>query len=332
MKDMISARAIRNIALVGISKNAGKTTLLNGILRAHPEFSWAVLSTGIDGETEDRVYKTPKPQVQLPPGCLFCCDATWLGFHGSAVTILTSKEYAGRLLYIARAEAFLDTQITGPSSVLHQNDVIRLMHRLGAKKVLIDGSLDRKSIALEDTIDMLILSVGASFGSTEQIIGELERLISLRDIPVADLSKDERGRLKQSQTIMLKKKGRWRDTGISSLIRHEKMLIKLLELHPESLYLPTSLTDTVFEKLIKAFSEPRLNLLFRHPECIKLSPALLSKLFGSCAISCLIPFKIRAFVLNSTAVGKDPVPADSFRSIIREAFPQETFIDLLELV
>ncbi len=328
---MISTGVMRNIALVGISKNSGKTTLLNGILAAHPEQRWAVLSTGIDGETEDRVFKTPKPRVRLHPGCIFCCDSAWLDTHKSAVTVLYSKEYAGRALYLARAETALETQITGPSSVRQQREIMLLMHRYGADKVLVDGSLDRKSIALEKSIDMLILAIGASFGTTEQIILELQRLLILREIPLAELSRYETKRLESSENILFRLNGRWWDSRMQSLIRKEKEVLKLLERNPQALYIPTSLTDAVYERLSGAFAAKDVRLVIRHPECLKLSLPILNQLVRDNRLSCLIPFKIKAFALNSTAVGKEPVAAEQFRQEIRGAFPQETFYDVMEL-
>lgn len=331
MIDLISTKAIKNIALVGISKNAGKTTLINALIHNFPNHKWAVLSTGIDGESEDRVYKTPKPLVNIFPGNLFCCDQQWIDFHAGAISILSCKQYAGRKLYIAKAESELKTQITGPSSVLHQKDIIRHMHHLGANKVLVDGSLDRKSIALSDNINALILAVGASFGSTEQIIEELGRLRLLRDIAKADLNPYLCSKLKSSKFILYKKTNTWQNTHLCSLIHNEKDVITLLAEKPKLLYIPTSITDSLFEAIGKAVEQSQTQLMIRHPECLKLNTINLKRFLARIPTYCLIPFKLRAFALNSTAVGKFPISADSFRAEIRQAFPNEVFFDVMEL-
>jgi len=331
MKELISPGAIRNIALVGISKNAGKTTVLNYILRALPNVSWGIFSTGIDGETEDSVFKTPKPQLTLNPATIFCCDATWLNIHRSAVRVLSSVQYAGRKLFVARSETALETQITGPSAVSHQRQLISLMHRLGAEKVLVDGSLDRKSIALEEAIDMLILSIGASFGSAMQINLELRRILSLKDIPQASLSSYERKRLQGSESILIKKNGFWRETGFISLIKHEQEISGLLEQAPNAIYIPGSLTELVYVKLSRAFSRANTEIIVRHPECLKLELKQLQQLCTQNELKCLIPLRIKAFALNSTAIGKDPVGAEIFRQELRTAFPQLSFFDCMEI-
>ncbi|MCB5286900.1 MAG: hypothetical protein LHW64_03755 [Candidatus Cloacimonetes bacterium] len=331
MKNLISARATHIIALVGISKNSGKTSLLNAILAEYPSLAWAVMTTGIDGEEKDLVYKTHKPQVSLHPGMLFCCDAQSLDTHGSKVQVLSAISYSGRKLFLAKALHSLKTQITGPSTVLQQAKLIAQARALGAQKVLVDGSLDRKSIAMEKAIDALILLVGASYGSVEQITEELGRLIMLRDLPQARLTKYQFRRLMRADEILIKHKSRWQSSKIQSLIQHEKQLIQVLERKPKALYIPTSLTDSVYEKLAKALATSDLKIIFRHPECIKLSRPHLQSLLRGCSASCLIPFKIKAFALNSTAIGKDAIPADDFRQQIRAAFPKESFFDIMEI-
>lgn len=331
MKNLISAKATRNIALVGISKNSGKTSLLNAILAEFPSLDWAVMTTGIDGEEKDLVFKTHKPQVSLHPGMLFCCDAQSLDAHGSKIQVLSALSFSGRKLFLAKALHPLKTKITGPSSVNQQAKLMSQFRALGAQKVLVDGSLDRKSIAMEETIDALILLVGASYGSIEQIIAELKRLIMLRDLPQAKLTNYQFRRLKRTDEILILYKTRWQSSKIKSLIRHEKQLMQLLEREPKALYIPSALTDSVYEKLGKTLARSDLKIIFRHPECIKLSRPHLQSLVQSCQVSSLIPFKIKAFALNSTAIGKDAIPADSFRRQIRAAFPNESFFDIMEI-
>lgn len=331
MKKLISARATRNIALVGISKNSGKTSLLNAILAGSPSLGWAVMTTGIDGEEKDLVFKTHKPQVALYPGMLFCCDAQSLDALCSKVQVLSALTYSGRKLFLAKALHPLKTQITGPPSVLQQAKLMAQFRALGARKVLVDGSLDRKSIAMEDAIDALILLVGASYGSIEQIITELKRLIMLRDLPQAELTGYQVRRLKQAEGILIKHKSRWQCSKIESLIQHEKELMQLLELGPQAIYIPTSLTDSIYKKLSKSLAASNPKIIFRHPECIKLSKQHLQNFLKNCQVYCLIPFKIKAFALNSTAIGKSAIAADDFRQQIRAAFPKETFFDIMEI-
>ena len=57
----------KTVSIVGMAKNAGKTTALNYLLEeAYDEgFRMGVTSTGRDGETSDLVFETDKPKVYL---------------------------------------------------------------------------------------------------------------------------------------------------------------------------------------------------------------------------------------------------------------------------
>jgi len=331
MKELISTGALQTIALVGISKNSGKTTLLNSILRESPNLAWGVFSTGSDGEEMDRLFKTPKPQVYLPPGALFCCDAQTLDQCGSGVELLKSEIYTGRKLYIAKAMIPLATQITGPSTVQKQMHMVLTMRSLGAKKILIDGSLDRKSIALEDDVDAILLLIGASFGKLDEIIGEIQRLLLLKSIPVSSRSKYIKDNFPNAEETLIERGDTWYKSGLKSLINHEKALKELLDDDVSALYIPTSITDNIYDKVIGNIMDLKPELIVRHPECLKLSKDRLDTLLHKVSVRCLIPFKIIAFALNSTAIASDPIEADKFRTTIREHFPDQKFIDTMEL-
>ncbi|HQQ67414.1 MAG TPA: hypothetical protein PLX77_01165 [Candidatus Cloacimonadota bacterium] len=331
LQELISTWSLKTIALVGISKNSGKTTLLNGILKLYPDISWGVMSTGLDGESRDRIYKTPKPQVQLPKGSLFCADGTTLESLGSRVSILKAELFSGRKLWFLKAEEALQTEITGPSSVSDQIRASRDLHRMGAAKVLIDGSLDRKSIAFEDSVQAIILCIGASFGTKEEIVEEVKRLDLMISIPKCHCSKYHYDSLKAAETVMYGKRGQWQKTQIASLIGHEEEISAILDEHPETLYIPGAYTSMLHTRLFPLFKAAKAQLIFRHPQCLALSYSEILRLRRDCDVSTLIPFKVKLYALNPWAVGKTPINADQFRQHIRSHWPQHTFIDIMEL-
>ena len=63
---------LKTIAIVGCSKNSGKTTTLNMVLRddlpGEPHIG--LFSIGIDGEETDFWLGVPKPRVTVRPGWL----------------------------------------------------------------------------------------------------------------------------------------------------------------------------------------------------------------------------------------------------------------------
>ncbi|HPF09538.1 MAG TPA: hypothetical protein PL020_07385 [Candidatus Cloacimonadota bacterium] len=328
---LISTRSIKTIALVGISKNSGKTTLLNGILKHAPQIKWAVMSTGLDGETSDRLYKTPKPRVFMPQGALYCADSSSLDHLGSRVRILSSELYSGRKLWILQAEEDLETEITGPSNVSDQICMAKELLALGATKVLIDGSLDRKSIAFEDSVHAIILCVGASFGTKEEVSHELKRMNLMINIPQSYFTPYRYKKLRESGSIAWCRNQTWQRSEITSLIGHEKQFRDLMALDPEAVYIPTAYTSLLHARLFPFLKGKERNLIFRHPQCISLSYRELIEFRRDCRVSCLIPFRVKLYALNPWSVARSPEDATEFRYYIRKMHIEKTFIDIMEL-
>lgn len=328
---LISTKAVKTIALVGISKNSGKTTLLNGILRLKPQLKWAVMSTGLDGETQDRLFKTPKPRVLLPQDSLFCADTPCLEGHGSKVSILGGESFSGRKLWYLKAEEELETEITGPSNVREQIRTAKAMQALGAKKVLIDGSLDRKSIAFEDSVQAIILCIGTSYGTGEEIVQEIKRLNLMIGIPALPVSVSMYRRLKESDVLMYQKGGRWHSSEVESLINREDETRNILATKPDAIYIPTGYTSMLHARMYPVLKAYGGDIIFRHPQCLALTKAELEQLRLHCRIHCLIPFRVKLFALNPWAVGKSPQDANRFRALVRESCPDQQFIDIMEL-
>ncbi len=334
--DWLGDEGIRVIALAGICKNAGKTTLLNHFLRMTEIQRCGVFSTGIDGEETDTVFHTPKPSVRLAAGQLFCCDTTTLDSHGAAVSIL-EKLRAGtalRPLWLARTEVPVETSITGPSSVRAQISVLRRMQSNGAQRVFIDGSLDRKSIALSEAVDAVAVLAGASFGSVSAIRSELRRLELLNQLPrpleiPANSAWDKF--LRHSEQICARNGELWQETPLASLIGTDKELKDLLEGKPDALYIPGALTDGLLAKLRHLWLESGVQLLFRHPECLKLTLPKLEQFCSEFDPRVLVPFKIRSFALNSLALGAPETDADEWRQKLRGAFTHMALPDIREL-
>lgn len=331
--EWIQAADLRAVAIVGICKNAGKTTLLNHLLSLRRKGVWGVLSTGIDGEERDSVFRVPKPAVKLDAGTIFCCDTAGLDKLGSGVQVL-EKFPAGsatRPLWLARSLVPLQTEITGPGSVSEQITVLQAMRDQGAEKVLIDGSLDRKSIAQSEAVNAVVVLIGASYGSVSSIIAEIKRLELLNALPEEKIGPLEFAELLGSGQILLRKDGGWTETGLHSLLGSEKALKKLLEQGLEALYIPGAFTDAVYPALRELLAASRARVIFRHPECLKLGLVRLERLVTELQPRVLIPFRIRAWALNAAAVGSQAVDAADFRFSLRQALPHLDLPDIREL-
>lgn len=156
------------VCLAGMCKNAGKTTALNALIegaRARGA-ALALTSIGRDGEREDLVTGTHKPPIYVPEGTLFAtardllprCDVT-----GEVLSLTGIHTPLGEVVILrALSDGFVE--LAGPSmrsEIVSLTDMLRIF---GARKVVIDGALFRRSLCAPEAAEAVILSTGGSYG------------------------------------------------------------------------------------------------------------------------------------------------------------------------
>lgn len=327
--NLLRSASSKQIAIIGLSKNAGKTSVLNYLLQALPSQKCGVMSTGLDGEELDSIFGNPKPAVKLAGGTIFCCDASTIDLQGSKIRIIDKLKWSRGTghLWLAEALADIETRILGPAGVEEQLQCAHSMQTLGARKVFIDGALDRKSIVFGDSIDFCILVAGASFGTLPSIITELKTMDLLSSIPYTHSLPPKSLR----QSICIKHKRKWVQTGFESLFDNEAAIAELLIETGISLYIPGAFGEESYNILKKSIKKTRPRLVFRHPYSIKLGFTCLERLLQTTLVEVAIPFKIGAIALNSLAVGTADADAFMMRQSIRQEFPHKIVFDLMEV-
>lgn len=167
---VIEDEGIRTVAIVGCSKNTGKTTTLNQVMDglAGALDPIGLLSIGIDGEDTDFWLGVPKPGIRVTPGTLAATTEQALATSSARFHTMESTGVMTPLgeLVLARAEAPGDIMLAG---VRHKTDlrlVVEGLVRLGARKVLVDGSYQRLAAADPEVSQGVILSTGAVVGDS----------------------------------------------------------------------------------------------------------------------------------------------------------------------
>ena len=154
----------KTISIVGMAKNAGKTTALNYLIEEAEDESirLGITSTGRDGETTDLVTNTDKPRVYLYEDTIVSVPTQLYELAEAGLEILSMSKYRtsiGELLLCRVCESGY-VQIAGPVATADTKRMCRQMFGLGVDLILIDGAIDRKSIASPETSDAIILSTG----------------------------------------------------------------------------------------------------------------------------------------------------------------------------
>ncbi|MDR2770468.1 MAG: hypothetical protein LBB57_00360 [Clostridiales Family XIII bacterium] len=176
------------VSVVGMAKNTGKTTTLGALIAeaADEGIRLGVTSTGRDGETEDLVTGTAKPRIFLPEGAMATIPKELYAFAEAGLEILRMTDYHTALgqVMICGAVSEGTVQVAGPVSATGQMGICAEMLELGADMVLIDGAIDRRSVAAPRTSDAVILATGAALsGRMSEVAAETAHVAELYGLP-----------------------------------------------------------------------------------------------------------------------------------------------------
>lgn len=162
---------LRAVAVIGMAKNAGKTTVLNHIMEesAHRRLRIATASIGRDGEDYDAVTLKKKPRVLLPPDSVFITTDRLVHRQVAAgklqaelVEDLNLDTVVGRV-GIYRSLGGGEAELAGFNRI---SGMLEVKDRMIAESdlFLIDGALNRRSSAVPSLADGIILATGAVLG------------------------------------------------------------------------------------------------------------------------------------------------------------------------
>lgn len=162
-----AALAHKSLSIIGMSKNAGKTTVLGRLLSLLERDArvLALTSIGRDGETVDIVTGTEKPGIWVQAGTLIATAADMLRYCDVTREILHTTGVHTPLgeVIIFRALSDGQVQLAGPSMNEQLTQLAETLCGLGAEIVLIDGAISRKSLAAPAVSEATILCAGASY-------------------------------------------------------------------------------------------------------------------------------------------------------------------------
>lgn len=170
-------RPYRSVSIIGMCKNAGKTTVLDQIIREMDGQgkTLALTSIGRDGEDKDLVTGTQKPGIYVARGTLIA-TASDLILHHCDVTreILAATGISTPMGDVIMLRALSDgsIQLAGPSVTSQLARLREDFFRAGADLVLIDGALSRKTLCSRKVTEATILCTGASYNKNMETVVE----------------------------------------------------------------------------------------------------------------------------------------------------------------
>lgn len=182
-------QSVRSMSIVGMCKNAGKTTMLNWLL-AHSGRGrvLGLTSIGRDGESTDVVTGTEKPSIFVPAGTLIATakDMLWLGDVTKEILVSTGIPTPLGEVIIMRARSDGYVQLAGPSITTQLKSVSQTFFDLGAEQSIIDGALGRKSLGARQVAEGIVLCTGASYHMhMEKVIADTVSIYRIMNLPKA---------------------------------------------------------------------------------------------------------------------------------------------------
>jgi len=327
VREMILNPAIETIAIVGCSKNSGKTSTLNALLDVLKEESLkgGVMSIGIDGEEADLWLGVPKPSIALPRGFLVASAEKALksGTLSSRIISRTNIRTALGELVVARVEKEGTLLLAG---VRHKKD-IRLIQDIFKKyavgKILIDGSYQRAMAADPEVSDAVILATGAILGrSVKEVAKKTAEVMRRFLFETIDNAADKRLVSQSSEEgnpVFRRKGGKEVVSFSKSSAQISEPEIKRAFIEGDIVVaVPGVLTDR-FLKGCLAYKKGRVAILLTDPTRCVASGRLVDRFFENGGrISVLKNARLAAISVNPSSVLGYTLPAKSLLKAIEK--------------
>lgn len=299
------AQEYKRISIVGMAKNAGKTTTLNYLIEEAMDEGMVlgITSTGRDGENTDLVTGTDKPRVYLDAGTIVSVPVKLYELADAGLEILRMTGYStalGQIMLCRVAESGY-VQIAGPVNTADHKKMCGEMLALGAELILIDGAIDRKSIAAPDTSDAIILATGAVLSrNLNKVVEETIHIIRLYELPKIE-DKDLREKIEagaSEEKIMLIKQNKVETLQLKTGLAAGKFLDEAIDKETNQVYIPGALTQSVIGD-IHPSKLKRVSFVLKDPTKIFIGATLWQQLWKrGFRVSVLENIKIAALSVN----------------------------------
>lgn len=240
----------KTLSIVGMAKNAGKTTALNYIIEEAMDEGviLGITSTGRDGETVDLVTGTEKPRVFLDTGTIVSIPKQLYDLAEAGLEILKMSKYSTALgqLLLCRVVESGYVQIAGPVSTVEHREMCKEMLSLGAEIILIDGAIDRKSIAAPETSDAIILSTGAVLSrSMNRVVDETAHTLELYSLPIIENRFIRETIEDKNENVIIFSGDKMKKLDLKTGLGASRFIDNAIDEKTEYIYIPGALTNSV---------------------------------------------------------------------------------------
>lgn len=188
LHDLVTASGPGAVAVIGLVKNAGKTTVVNALL-AQAERCFGLTSLGLDGERTDHLTGLAKPSIAPPAGTVLATTEGSLARSRYDLDVLETLPFHTPLghVVIGRASGQGCVEVSGPTTLAELRTTVERVAAHGARQVLVDGAINRLGSASPRVSDGLVMATGGMVGDTLDEVVETTRatldMLTLPPVP-----------------------------------------------------------------------------------------------------------------------------------------------------
>ena len=326
----------KTVSIVGMAKNAGKTTALNYMIEEAMDegIVLGVTSTGRDGESTDLVTGTDKPRVFLESDTIVSVPTQLYELADAGLEILRMTEYGSSIgqIMLCRVVTSGYVQIAGPVVNASHKKMCEEMLALGAELVLIDGAIDRKSIAAPGTSDAIILSTGAVLSrNMKKVIEETAHTVGLYRLPCLEEGQ-ARARIEENlekEQMMILCGGEVRLSDRKTGLGAGKFLDGEIDESTEYIYVPGAFTQSVVAD-INPGKLKTVTFILKDPTKIFIDSVSWGQLKKrGLTVKVLDNIDVAAITVNPSAPGGYAFDHEELLKGVQEAIPDIPVIDVM---
>ncbi len=325
----------KTLSIVGMAKNAGKTTALNYLIEEAMDegIRLGVTSIGRDGETQDLVTGTEKPRIYLDQDTIVTVPTQLYDMADAGMEILKKTRYSTPMgdLLICRVADSGYVQIAGPPAAMDTKRVCEELFGYGCDLILIDGAIDRKAIASPETSDAIILSTGAVLSrNMKKVVEETAHLVALYSLDELEnsparrqieenLFQDRILLIKGEKTVALDLK-----TGLGG----SRFIDEAIDAETEYVYIPGAFTNSVICD-ISPKKLKQVRFVLKDPTKIFINAMDWGKLRKKgFRVSVLKNIEVAAITVNPWSPRGYSFESEALIAAMREAIPDMQLIDV----
>ncbi len=327
----------KRIAIVGMAKNAGKTTTLNYLIQEgmDEEIRLGVTSTGRDGERTDLVTGTDKPSIYLEEDTVVSVPVQLYDLADAGLEILEETGFGTSLgpILICRVADSGYVQIAGPVINTQHESLCRKMIDYGAQVVIIDGAIDRKTIAAPETSDAIVLSTGAVLSRRmNSVVEETAHTVEVCRLPA--LEEGEARKIiesrKDEDRILLIRNGQCEELDLVSGLGAGRILASRIDESVSHVFMPGAFIPGSIEG-IEGRKLKETVFVLRDATRVFFEPNLWRKLRKrGLDVKVLEPINVAAVTVNPTSPLGYRFDQRSLVEAMQKAIPDIPVIDVME--